>query len=70
MENLFSINGYTNTSMDALAERCEYTKRGIYRYFVCKEDLYYAVLLKGHSGLLQYIQEKVKYSDISYEKMI
>lgn len=68
-ENLFSINGYKNTSMDALAESCEYTKRTIYRYFACKEDLYYAVLLKGHSELLENIQEKVKYGDTGYEKI-
>lgn len=68
-ENLFSLNGYRNTSMDTLAESCEYTKRTIYRYFVCKEDLYYAVLLKGHSELLENIQEKVKYGDIGYEKI-
>ncbi len=68
-ENLFSIYGYINTSMDALSESCEYTKRTIYRYFVCKEDLYYAVLLKGHSRLLANIQEKIKYGDTGYEKI-
>lgn len=68
-ENLFSIKGYNNTSMDALAESCEYTKRTIYRYFFCKEDLYYAVLLKGHSRLLLDIQEKIKCGDTGYEKI-
>lgn len=68
-ENLFSINGYKNTSMDALAESCEYTKRTIYRYFVCKEDLYYAALLKGHSMLLENIQKKVEYGNTGYEKI-
>lgn len=68
-ENLFSINGYKNTSMDALSESCEYTKRTIYRYFICKEDLYYAVLLKGHSRLLLSIQEKIKSGNTGYEKI-
>lgn len=68
-EDLFSINGYKNTSMNALADSCEYTKRTIYRYFVCKEDLYYAALLKGHSRLLLNIQEKIKFGNTGYEKI-
>jgi len=68
-ENLFSLNGYINTSMDALAESCEYTKRTIYRYFVCKEDLYFAALLKGHSRLLENIRERIKCGNTGYEKI-
>lgn len=68
-ENLFSINGYKDTSMDSLAESCEYTKRTIYRYFICKEDLYYAVLLKGHSKLLENIQKEIENSNTGYEKI-
>ncbi len=68
-ENLFSLNGYRNTSMDALAASCEYTKRTIYRYFSCKEDLYFAVLLKGHLRLLENIREKIKCGNTGYEKI-
>lgn len=68
-ENLFSLNGYGNTSMDVLAESCEYTKRTIYRYFTCKEDLYYAVLFKGHSRLLENIRERIKCGSTGFEKI-
>ena len=68
-ENLFSLNGYRNTSMDALAEHCEYTKRTIYRYFVCKEDLYFAVLLKGHARLLERIRVNIKSGSTGFEKI-
>ena len=52
-EDLFKQGGYENTTMGMLAKSCEYTTRTIYRYFSCKEDLYFAVLLKGHIGLLE-----------------
>lgn len=68
-ENLFSQNGYRNTSMDALAENCEYTKRTIYRYFTCKEDLYFAVLLKGHMRLLNILEEKMQCGSTGNEKI-
>ena len=55
-EDLFKQNGYENTTLDVLAENSEYTKRTIYRYFVSKEDLYFAVMLKGHEQLLEAIK--------------
>lgn len=68
-QKLFSHYGYKNTSMDALAKSCEYTKRTIYRYFVCKEDLYFAVLLNGHLKLLENIREKTKCGNTGFEKI-
>ena len=68
-EELFGLNGYENTSMDALAASSEYTKRTIYRYFTCKEDLYFAVLLKGHLKLLGAIQEENQKGSTGYERI-
>lgn len=68
-EKLFSFNGYVNTTMDTLAENCEYTKRTIYRYFTCKEDLYFAVLLRGHIRLLENIRVKIQCGNTGYEKI-
>ena len=59
-EDLFRQNGYENTTLDALAESSEYTKRTIYRYFASKEDLYFAVMLKGHMQLLEVIRDEVR----------
>ena len=59
-EELFREYGYENTTLDALAMRSEYTKRTIYRYFISKEDLYFAVMLKGHSNLLEAIQTGIR----------
>ncbi len=68
-ENLFSLNGYGNTSMDMLAKNCEYTKRTIYRYFTSKEDLYFAVLLRGHMRLLENIRVEIQCGNTGYEKI-
>ncbi len=55
-EELFVENGFESTSMDRIAERAEFTKRTVYQYFNSKEDLFYAVVLKGVKPLLEYIQ--------------
>jgi len=68
-EDLFRQNGYENTTLDALAESSEYTKRTIYRYFVSKEDLYFAVMLKDHTQLLGAIREEVGKGRTGQEKI-
>lgn len=68
-EELFRVNGYENTTIDALALKSEYTKRTIYRYFVSKEDLYFAVLLKGHERLLESIRLEIQNGRTGYEKI-
>lgn len=69
-ESLFRKNGYTHTSMDVLSASCEYTKRTIYRYFTCKEDLYYAVILKGQQEMLAAVQAKMNFGTNGIEKII
>ncbi|NMB20813.1 MAG: TetR/AcrR family transcriptional regulator [Firmicutes bacterium] len=68
-EDLFSQNGYENTTIDALATKSEYTKRTIYRYFVSKEDICFAVMLQGHMRLLEAMREKTSHGQTGYEKI-
>ena len=69
-EDLFRTNGYENTTIDVLAANSEYTKRTIYRYFVSKEDLYFAVMLKGHLQLLETIREEVGSGLTGHERIM
>jgi AcrR family transcriptional regulator len=39
-EALFSVNGYKNTSMDMIAEKCEISKPTLYNYFSSKNSLF------------------------------
>src|SRR5690348_11584590 len=69
-EDLFYLHGYESTTMDMLAKSCEYTKRTIYRYFTCKEDLYFAVLLKGHIPLLEEVKKLTQCDGTGKEKIV
>jgi AcrR family transcriptional regulator len=46
-EKLFTEKGFENTSVDEVVKTAGLTKRTLYQYFLSKEDLYYAVALKG-----------------------
>jgi|GEM_PF-747817 len=69
-EDLFKKCGYDNTTMDTLSKKCEYTKRTIYRYFSCKEDLYFAVLCKGHMEMLTFLKQVAKSDQTGKEKIL
>ncbi len=68
-KDLFRLNGYEKTTMDMLSKSCEYTKRTIYRYFTCKEDLYFAVLLNGHRSLLENVKNIAQSENTGKEKI-
>jgi AcrR family transcriptional regulator len=56
-EKLFAANGYENTSIDEIARGAGLTKRTLYQYFLSKEDLFYAVALKGGKKLTSDYEE-------------
>lgn len=78
-EKLFCLNGFDNTSMNELAKEVEYTKRTIYKYFSCKEDLFFAVVLRGYKRLWNSVKiesskgktgfEKLKFSYSAFHKL-
>lgn len=68
-EELFCKNGFENTSMDDLAREAEYTKRTIYRYFTCKEDLFFAVALRAYRLLLDGIKSRSRSGNTGLEKI-
>jgi AcrR family transcriptional regulator len=52
---LFCEKGFDKTTMEDLARESEYTKKTIYRYFTCKEDIFFAVILDGYKILSEMI---------------
>jgi TetR/AcrR family transcriptional regulator len=46
-EKIFSLKGFNKTTMDDIAVELELTKPALYRYFKSKEDLYFAVVVRG-----------------------
>ncbi|WP_270567091.1 TetR/AcrR family transcriptional regulator [Clostridium beijerinckii] len=68
-EDLFCKSGFEKVSMDNLAKECEFTKRTIYRYFTCKEDLFFAVSLRGYKNLFKMIQSESQKGNTGFEKI-
>lgn len=68
-KELFCKYGFEKVSMDNLAKECEFTKRTIYRYFTCKEDLFFAVSLQGYNSLFNMIKSESQNGNTGYEKI-
>lgn len=67
-ERVFHQKGYYNASMDEIAKEAQFAKGTVYQYFMNKEDLYFAVTLKGLIQLYSYIQEAIKKGKTGVEK--
>ncbi len=68
-ERIFCRCGYEDASMDEIAKESQLTKRTVYQYFVCKEDLYFAVVLKGFTGLYSIIKKDSKNQRTAYDRL-
>ena len=52
-ESLFTINGYKNTSMDMIAEKCEISKPTLYNYFESKSSLFLELFTRFQSEMAE-----------------
>ena len=68
-EKLFYTYGLDGVSMDRIAREAEFTKRTVYQYFSSKEDLYFAVALKGFKTLFGYCREAIAGGKNGFEKI-
>lgn len=68
-EKIFCLRGYMDASMDEIAKEAQFTKRTVYQYFEDKDDLYFAVVLKGFNKLFSKITETNKMEKTGYEKL-
>ncbi len=59
-EIVFMEKGFENASIDEIAKKSNLTKRTLYQYFMSKEDLFYAVVLKGFSFLILSFEKEMK----------
>lgn len=57
--NVFSIQGFAATTMDAIAERAHIAKGTLYLYFPSKRDIYLAALREGIRSLNSDTDQKV-----------
>jgi len=68
-KELFCIYGYDHVSMDTIAKETEFTKRTLYRYFSSKDDLFFAIALKGHQELFERLVKSTKKGGTGFEKI-
>ena len=54
-EKLFTQHGFEQVTMDTVAKEAEFTKRTLYQYFPSKEDLFFAVVLRGFEQMFAYM---------------
>ncbi len=68
-ERLFTEKGFENTLIDEVAKEAGLTKRTLYQYFESKEDLFYAVAVKGVKKLLFMYEEAMRKGKTALEKI-
>ncbi|MDF2885715.1 MAG: TetR/AcrR family transcriptional regulator [Lacrimispora sp.] len=56
-EKVFFANGYEKSSMDAVAQKAEFSKRTVYVYFNSKEQIYFEIMIRGYRQLLKMMKE-------------
>jgi AcrR family transcriptional regulator len=69
-ERLFYIKGLESVSMDGIAAEAQFTKRTLYQYFTGKEDLYFAVALKGFRQMSEYCRDGFEKGQTGFEKLV
>lgn len=68
-EKILCQKGFENASMDEIAQAAQFTKRTVYQHFRNKEDLYFAVALKGYQQMLTQLKKADKKDRTGYEKL-
>jgi AraC-like DNA-binding protein len=68
-ERLFLEKDFESISMDEVANEAGLTKRTLYQYFISKEDLFYAVVLKGEKLLFSLWEEVIENRNNALEKI-
>lgn len=68
-QKLFSEKGFENTSIDEVVGLAGLTKRTLYQYFKSKEDLFYAMALKGAQELYTASVDAIDQGENAREKI-
>ncbi|NOX89638.1 MAG: TetR/AcrR family transcriptional regulator [Calditrichaeota bacterium] len=69
-EHVFFRNGFEKTTMEMIAEQAELSKATLYLYFKSKEELYFAIHLRGEAILLEMMENAVNRAPSTEEKIL
>jgi TetR/AcrR family transcriptional regulator len=68
-EKLFFSKGYENVSLKDIAQEVKFSRPTIYLYFENKEELFFAIVLRGIRILNKMIKDEVKKSKTGFKKL-
>ena len=68
-ETVFSHKGYSQTSVDDIAEEAQFSKATIYRYFKSKDEIFYMILLNSFKEAYESMAEIQRQNIKSAEKL-
>lgn len=68
-EKIFFKQGVDNATMDDVAEEAELSKATLYLYFSSKEDLYFAIYIKGQQTFFKMIEKTIEKTDDTRKKI-
>ena len=68
-EKLFFFKGYDNVSLNEIAKEADLGRSTVYLYFENKEELFFAIVLKGTQILHQMIMNETEKAKTSLEKL-
>nr|WP_319373920.1 TetR/AcrR family transcriptional regulator [uncultured Methanobacterium sp.] len=68
-ETLFFSKGYENVSLDEIARKVDLGRSTLYLYFENKEELFFAIVLRGTVILYSFIEEETQNVETGVEKL-
>lgn len=68
-EKLFLKEGFKGTSMAEIAQKSEFSKRTVYKYFGSKEELYSAIALRGIELFQEVILQSIQNKETGFDKL-
>lgn len=69
-KNLLHENGFSQFSMDSVAEQAEYSKGTLYQHFSCKEELLIQLCMQRMTGLHTLGQQAAAYNGSHRERLL
>lgn len=58
--DVFAQQGFTNATLDEIAEKAEFGKGTIYNYFQSKDELFEAVIIDGYESILRTAEVEIE----------
>lgn len=69
-EKVFFSRGFENATMDEIADMAELSKGTLYLYFKSKEDLQFAIFMRGSDILMKLMKDNLSANSSGYERLL